>query len=289
MDQPTVDGVNTWFVSRAAKQSGVTVALSGLGGDELFAGYRSFRVVPRLERAARWLPQWSRPLAAGLLDSRRPSSAANKLALWLRNDYGFDHPFFLSRQLFAPRRVARLLAPEQLLALDFSVFADEFAEFRRLLAAHDAVNRVSCLELGVYLRNTLLRDTDCMSMAHSLEVRVPLIDHVVTELALRMPGAWKLDPAQAKPLLAAALKEPLPEEILRQPKRGFEFPWAVWMRGRLRTEIEQALSDPGPLAAALEWSAVQQVWREFLDGQIHWSRPWLLYTLRQWAGRHLRA
>ncbi len=291
MDQPTVDGINTYFVSRATKQAGVTVALSGLGGDELFAGYRSFSIVPRMEWAERRVPAWTRGLAASLLDSRLFSGGRrHKLALWLREQDGFPHPFYISRLLLSPAQVARVFKAEGLMQIDFGAYAEEFAAQQRLLAGHDPVNRVSCLELLVYLRNTLLRDADCMSMAHSLEVRVPLVDHVVTEVALRMPGSWKLDGRQRKPLLVEALGRPLPPEILHQPKRGFEFPWADWMRGQLRASIEEKLAEPGEaLGAVMEWDGVQRAWHEFLDGKLHWSRVWLFYVLRNWCDRNLAA
>jgi asparagine synthase (glutamine-hydrolysing) len=290
MDQPTVDGINTFFVSRATKAAGVTVALSGLGGDELFAGYRSFRLIPRMELADRWLPQWTRQLAASLLESRLLGARADrKLCAWLRQEYGFAHPFYLSRMILVPARVARLLEPEWLLAADYGLYAEEWGEFRRLLAAHDSVNRIACLELGVYMRNMLLRDTDFMSMAHSLEVRVPLLDHRVTEAALLLPGAWKLDAQQRKPLLLAALERPLPPDIRQQPKRGFEFPFDHWLRSRLRPEVESAFAEPGALAGVLRWRQVQWKWNEFLAGRMHWSRPWMLYVLRQWCEANLRA
>ncbi|MBI3663818.1 MAG: asparagine synthase (glutamine-hydrolyzing) [Acidobacteria bacterium] len=289
MDQPTVDGINTYFVSRLTKQAGVTVALSGLGGDELFAGYRSFRMVPRMEQADRWMPHWARALAGSLLDARMFRFRRDrKFSVWVRREDGFGHPFYLSRLVLTPARVARLFQPEWLLAIEFSVYEKEVQEVQRLIAGHDAVNRVSCLELTSYLRNTLLRDTDCMSMANSLEVRVPLIDHVVTEQMLRLPGAWKLG-RQRKPLLVAALEKPLPADILQQPKRGFEFPWDFWLRGELRGEVEETLAEPGPaLAPMLQWEGVRQLWSEFLDGRVHWSRVWLFYVLRKWTDRHIQ-
>jgi len=290
MDQPTVDGINTYFVSRLAKQAGVTVALSGLGGDELFAGYRSFHIVPRLEQFERWTPHWLRYLAGTLLDSRLFTGRDDgKLRSYLCGEYGFRRPFFFSRLVLTPARVARLFQPEWLLELDFAVYERECEEIERMLAGQDAINRVSCLELTSYLRNTLLRDTDCMSMANSLEVRVPLIDHVVTEQMLRLPGAWKLSGRQRKPLLVAALERPLPTDILRQPKRGFEFPWELWLRGELRSEVEVTLREPGPaLARALRWESVRELWQEFLAGRVHWSRVWLFYVLRKWTERHIR-
>ncbi len=288
MDQPTVDGINTYFVSRLTKQAGVTVALSGLGGDELFAGYRSFRVVPRMEQADRWTPRWARRAAGSVLASRVFRFRRDrKLSVWVRHEDGFGHPFYLSRMVLTPGRVARMFQPDWLLAIDFSVYEKEVKEMRRLIAGHDAVNRVSCLELSSYMRNTLLRDADCMSMANSLEVRVPLIDHVVTEQMLRLPGAWKLG-RQRKPLLVAGLAKQLPEDILQQKKRGFEFPWDLWLRGELRAEVEATLAEPGTaLAPVLQWEAVRQLWKDFQARKVHWSRVWLFYVLKKWTDRHV--
>ena len=291
MDQPTVDGINTYFVSRATKQGGVTVALSGLGGDELFAGYSSFNWVPRMERAERWIPAWGRHLAGSMLDSRLLSSnRSRRLAGWLQEQDGFPHPFYLSRLLLAPAQVANLLQPDWLMQVRFQDYAAEFARQQRLLGSQDTINRVSCLELLVYLGNTLLRDADCMSMVHSLEVRVPLVDDVVTQIALRMPGAWKMSGRKRKPLLVNAAGRPLPPEILAQPKRGFEFPWSQWMQGQLRPVIEEALAEPcAALKPVLRWEYVQKLWQEFLAGRVHWSRVWVFVVLQNWCELHLTA
>lgn len=290
MDQPTVDGINTYFVSRATKQAGVTVALSGLGGDELFAGYRSFRAVPRMERLEQWTPRGWRRFAGRMLGSSGTGAERErKIAAWLSGEDGFGHPFFVSRLVLTPRRVAQVLQPEWLLAMDYSPLRPQWEETQALLEFYDPVNRVACLELTTYLRNMLLRDTDCMSMAHSLEVRVPLIDHVLVEKMMRLPGPLKLNRHQRKPLLVGAPERPLPASILRQPKRGFEFPWDAWLRGELRREAEETLAEPANLAAVLRWERVREMWREFLAGRLHWSRVWVFYVLRKWAERHAAA
>jgi asparagine synthase (glutamine-hydrolysing) len=291
MDQPTVDGINTYVVSRVTKQAGVTVALSGLGGDEQFAGYRSFRLVPQMEWAERRVPNWMRRAAGSTISPfLGGSSRGQKMALWLRGQDAFPHPFYVSRLIFSPTQIARMLRPERLLEIQFEVFAEEFDRQQRLIAKHDPVNRVACFELLVYLRNTLLRDTDSMSMAHSLEVRVPLLDHRVTQQALLLPGRWKLEGRQRKSLLVAAAGRALPPAILRQAKRGFEFPWDQWLRGKLRSAVESALAEPGPvLESAVHWPEVRNIWSEFQAGRCHWSRVWMFYVLRQWAAQNLTA
>jgi len=291
MDQPTVDGINTYMVSRVTKQAGVTVALSGLGGDEQFAGYRSFRWVPHMEWTERNIPPWLRHAAGNSVSPfLGGSSRGQKMALWLAGRDAFPHPFYLSRLIFSPAQIARILRPERLLEIDFAAIGEELARQQRLIAGHDAVNRVCCLELMVYLRNTLLRDTDSMSMAHSLEVRVPLLDHRVIQRVLQLPGRWKLDGRQRKPLLVVAAGRELPAKILSQSKRGFEFPWDQWLRGELRPAVESALAAPGPvLESAIDWEQVRNIWTGFLEGRHHWSRVWMFYVLRQWATQNLAA
>jgi len=291
MDQPTVDGINTYVVSRVTKQAGVTVALSGLGGDEQFAGYRSFRLVPRMEWAERQVPDWMRRAAGSTISPfLGGSSRGEKMALWLRGEDALPHPFYLSRLIFSPAQIARLLRPERLLEIQFDLCMEEFARQQRLISQHDPVNRVSCLELLVYLRNTLLRDTDAMSMAHSLEVRVPLLDHRVAQQTLALPGSWKLRGRQRKPLLVKAAGRALPEAILRQRKLGFEFPWDQWLRGQLRGAVDVALAEPGSvLESVIHWPGVRGIWNEFLAGRCHWSRVWMFYVLRQWTAQNLAA
>jgi asparagine synthase (glutamine-hydrolysing) len=134
--------------------------------------------------------------------------------------------------------------------------------------------------------NTLLRDSDFMSMSQGLEVRVPLIDHRLAKAVLGIPGKRKVN-GTPKKLLIDALDGTLPDEIVHRPKRGFTLPFEHWMRQELRQEIEPVLSttriDEGPLSGLLMGSEVQRVWNDFLAGTISWSRPWSLYVLQSWC------
>lgn len=288
MDQPTVDGVNSFFISKVTKDAGITVALSGLGGDELFAGYRSFRQIPKMEQAERALPQGARRLAGKLMAPWAVSSSSRKLVAWLQGENGYGHPYFLSRMIFFPSRVAELASADWLLQVDFAPYAQAAAELAGMASGLDPVNRVSYCELSTYMRNMLLRDTDCMSMAHSLEVRVPFLDHQLTSLMLRIPGPQKLANGVNKPLLLRAAGTKLLNTIAQKPKRGFEFPWKAWLRGQLRADVEETLREPGAaLNGAFDWNRVQAVWSDFLQGREHWSKPWLFYVLRKWTQQHL--
>jgi asparagine synthase (glutamine-hydrolysing) len=152
----------------------------------------------------------------------------------------------------------------------------------------DDFTAVSWLELRSYLVNTLLRDTDAMSMRHSLEVRVPFLDSALVEYVLSVPESQKFNRAQPKALLIAALGDLLPQELVAQPKRTFTFPWENWLRGALRERIATGLDDWSPaLEPFLGGDDALEVWNDFLRGRTTWSRPWSLYVLNEWVKRNL--
>jgi asparagine synthase (glutamine-hydrolysing) len=292
MDLPTMDAVNTYFVSRETRAAGVKVALSGLGGDEVFAGYSNFRTVPRMERfASFWkhVPWGARsPFASAFTAMSRATDQNRKLASLVRDNGRVPHPYFLSRMLFTPAQVDELFPSS---TPEGAVRAS--AQQKTLLQCAlslDPVNRVSYLESRCYMLNTLLRDADFMSMSQGLEVRVPLIDHVLAKTVLALPGAWKMSRRVPKNLLVEALENSLPPEIVHRTKRGFTLPFEHWMRGELRHEIEPVLTGEignGPLGGILDTVRVRQVWEDFLSGATSWTRPWSLYVLHRWCELHL--
>ena len=272
IDQPTMDGVNTFVVSSAVKREGITVALSGLGGDELFAGYPSFR------RALRFgaMPQASKRFL-------RAASGVGKFALnglvqrqkfWqlMNSDGGPEDVYRISRQLFSRGAVTELTGREA---------SNHSSNGRR--RDSDIINAISRLELRGYMTNTLLRDTDAMSMAHSLEVRVPFVDVKLIDYVLSLPGEWKIGNGP-KPLLADAMSDLLPREFMARPKMGFTLPFEKWMQGKMRSEISAVLGDEQRLVE-LNPEAVGQVWRRFLEKPkaVGWSRPWAIYVLVKWC------
>jgi len=288
MDQPTLDGINTYVVSQATKQAGITVALSGLGGDEVFAGYSNFESVPRMMKFQR-RAGWFRPLAQGiqaLLDKSQTNRLAKMVALAGHNYYG-DQPYFLSRALFLPETV-RALMPSPSLPNGNLKAAWNLGELVESVRSLDAVNQVSVLEGSTYMANMLLRDTDCMSMAHSLEVRTPLLHHRLWEYILPLAGRLKLDSRLPKPLLLRAAGQRLSEEIYLRHKMGFTLPFQRWMQNGLGAEVEQELLDPNPEELfPLDARQVTNVWKAFKAGKTSWSRPWTLYTLKRWIRRNI--
>jgi asparagine synthase (glutamine-hydrolysing) len=274
MDQPSLDGLNTYVVSQAVRAHGTTVVLSGLGGDELFAGYPSFRRARALARYAR-VPAPARRIAARVA-ARVGGLRGAKIALGLRKGAPGDAAYLASRTLFSETQVADLCGER----------AAPAAGAPRSLSV---LQQVSWRELTGYMRNTLLRDSDVFSMAHGLELRVPFLDREVAAAAFAVSDSLKLAHGATKPLLVDAVRDLLPAEVWDRPKQGFVLPFADWMRGPMAAEVGATLGDAEVLdAIGLDVDATRIVWSGFLRGQagMTWSRPWALYALARWATRH---
>jgi asparagine synthase (glutamine-hydrolysing) len=271
-DQPSMDGFNTYLVSRAVHDRGIKVVLSGLGGDELFAGYRSFHRAQWLARA--WpVPQRMRRLAAAGA-ALIPGVRGDQLMLLLGGDEPARAAYRASRVLFGARQVRTLTGKEH---HDGQLPPP---------AGYALLQRVSWYEVTGYMRNVLLRDSDVFSMAHGLELRVPFLDAGVAAAAAAVADSRKLRRGRVKPLLVDAIADLIPRTAWDRPKQGFVLPFAKWMRGDLHAEIASTLTPSAARAVGLDVNAAQRVWADFLRADVTWSRPWSLYTLVRWAREH---
>jgi len=300
LDQPTFDAVNTYFVSRAVREAGLTVALAGTGGDELFGGYTSFRDLPRVRRVSR--------LTAGAPESLLRSGAriATRARLGRAGEVAPQTRWGKLGDALASR--GRLI---ELYQVSHAIFTREFQHELSQVAAWDDVpdglpgprheeisalidgepelSAISQLEISFFLGERLLRDTDTTSMAVALEVRVPLIDHLVIEALSAVPEEARFQPLGRKQLLRDLALRELDPALFERPKAGFELPLGVWCRAELEADIDATLRD-GPLCArvGLDGRSVERLWRAFLAGApgLYWSRVWSLYVLLWWCRSH---
>src|SRR5712692_3356888 len=302
LDQPSMDGINTYIASWAAHQVGLKVALSGLGGDELFGGYRTFRDTRRAARLAalaRLVPgplrSATRPLAERLFAAFLSPDAARKAAAVWDAPRQPPHPYFFARTLFPLPDLERLMQPylrASVIGADGITLMPTWLGWLMLCAGQatrfDSMTAVTWLELRTYTTSTLLRDTDSVSMSRSLEVRVPLLDTPLVEFVGALPEAARRRAGTPKALLVDAVSDLLPQEILAQQKRTFTLPWEEWLRGSLRGRIEASFANPAAALAPFAHSAgVREVWTDFLSGKTSWSRPWSIYVLNEWCRKHL--
>ena len=286
LDQPTIDAVNSFYVSRAVASTGIKAVLSGTGGDELFGGYPSFTRLPRAIAAKQLmgpLLPWIAPviglaLPARLLPGWRHFAAVNGR---LAEHYRIQRGFLLPQELDALAGPA-LRDSGEWDAAHASVNAVEHALLEPAAGESPSAG-VARLESRLYLCSQLLRDIDVMAMAHGLEVRVPFVDHEL--LAAVWPELGFHAPLLShKRLLHSTLDRPLPDGIVDRPKQGFILPFGRWMSGELAPFVRDGMRQ----LAAGGWirpNAPDRVWAAWRDGAVHWSRPWGLSVLGHFLAR----
>lgn len=291
MDQPTGDGINTYYAAQAARAGGVTVALSGLGGDELFGGYPSFLTTPR---AGIWLPRWQwLPISVRLAfvtALRQGSTRERKLADILHYARDVTEAAALQRRVFSTTSQRSLLGPEARREIGQRVpFHPALLELATDLRGSSPLDIVSAWETRTYMTDLLLRDSDVMSMRHSLELRVPFVDRPLIEWLWRQPPEFKYGVPGEKTALRQAVADLLPPSLLTRPKRGFSLPFPVWMRRELRPFLDDAFSSAcAGHTGIFDVAQIQSLWTRFSqrhDGH-EWSRVWSLAMLLQFARQH---
>jgi asparagine synthase (glutamine-hydrolysing) len=277
IDQPSIDGTNTFIVSEATRRH-VTVALSGLGGDELFAGYPHF---DSLRRAEARLPDgstWAQPLVARL-SRPLPRRWALPLETLVANR---------AQRLHSLRLLLREQEKQQAVGPAFRAFGTESDTSRaagQLRPLLDAVTQTSYAELTGYMRDTLLRDADALSMAHSLEVRPILLDHVLAEYAFSLPAQFKIRGSSPKRVLIDSARDLLPEEIINRAKMGFELPLTSWLKTSLR-ERARGLFDAKTARALFSPQFLLATARELDGGVSRTNRIWAYAVLLAWFEHH---
>jgi asparagine synthase (glutamine-hydrolysing) len=285
MDSPSGDGVNTYVVSKAISRKGMRVALSGAGGDELFGGYPFFGQYLSL-RQRDWIwrfPSALRGLAAAFLTGGRQEGKSGRIGQILREPSPSIvdvYPIF--RQILSPAVIGRLT---RLNSSENSI-AEELRRRQREIKNLPFLSQVSAAEYLGYTQHTLLKDTDQMSMAVSLEVREPFFDQDLVEFVLAVPDALK-NPTYPKSLLVESLKPLLPDEIVFRKKQGFLFPWEVWLRTELREFCQRHIRNMAD-RPFINGGRLVSYWYRYLAGdkEVRWSEIWLFVVLEYWLEKN---
>lgn len=283
MDHPSGDGPNTWVVSKLTKEAGVDMALSGLGGDELFGGYSIFKRMASLHkfRSIWHLPVALRKGVGEVMKTVKPGVASSKMAALLtRPDYQFNPFYSVSRQVLMDEQISGLLHTSSL-PNDLPVEWLNGMGWQEKNNPH-LLSRVSIAEMSTYMQNVLLRDSDQMGMAHALELRVPFMDHQLIEFVLSLPDEMKY-PSTPKKLLVDSLPELLPDYIVQRPKMGFVFPWSHWLKNELHSYADERMHHLAQWGV-FNGKAVLALWDRFQQGdpQVTFSRIWPLVVLAEW-------
>jgi asparagine synthase (glutamine-hydrolysing) len=288
MDQPSMDGFNSYIVSRAVRERGIVVGLSGLGGDEVFGGYNLFQRVPRHYQAMTWLsplPESARTMAAWFATIFRNDIVRQKAHEIAKVNPGLIGMYFRHRRLVgdAGLEAFGLSAKHLNLSDDFQI---QELQYQGCYIPGDLLSSVARLDSAFYLQNILLRDSDVFGMANGLEIRVPFLDRDLIEWAFRLPGDILLPKkAPLKYLLrqiCADIYEQLP---MASSKRGFVIPISEWLRGPLRQVAEESLRalHASGLLDSVGINAVEALFRRKPDSPA-WSRLWALVTFGFWLG-----
>jgi asparagine synthase (glutamine-hydrolysing) len=300
LDQPTFDGLNSYYMSQAVGEAGFKVALVGTGGDELFGGYTSFRSLPALLR-------WSKGLnciPAGVV--RRLASLVSYVLQPTRGSVpqqtrwaklpdmvscGGDllALYQLAYALFLPEFQRQLVTVASKEITAAGLPAEMHSRLLCEIRSRSPLSAISVMEQRLFLGERLLRDTDATSMAASIEVRLPLVDHLLLEKVNGLGDRERYQPLQKKSMLRRIGLQGLDAKIFEKPKTGFVLPYDRWLRKGLGKVLDQTMCDAYAIKlTGLNPEAVQRLWKAFLDGApgLYWSRVWAIYVLIRWCHKH---
>jgi len=279
-DVPTGDGQNSYIISKAIANQGIKVALTGLGGDELFAGYDIFKRLLRLKQINKTtaIPLIIRKNIARIIDYAKHDIASSKLnELLSLPQWTLPEVYPLSRSMFTENRISKLFNHHPLSKNTVKQIVENFADIN--------ISNISKAELSTYLPNVLLRDTDNMSMAHGVELRVPFLDYRLVEYILSLNDSVKY-PITPKKLLTDSFADCLPPEIVLRKKMGFTLPWKYWIKNELNEFCHQKMRNLSQ-RTYFNSEAIMQIWIDFEHNtpNVNWARVWYLVALEHWIER----
>jgi asparagine synthase (glutamine-hydrolysing) len=288
-DEPFADpsAIPSYYVAQMARQS-VTVVLNGDGGDESFAGYGGY-IQGRLGKQAKKIPQKLGGLLSRVLERKEPCKA-NSLSQVLALCGRPPAEIFSHLKLMLPR-----MQLDALLSPDYKALVGWFDPINHLVNCYgnfdrrDTINTMLAVDRQTYLPDDLLFKIDIASMSHGLEARSPFLDHHLVEFAAGLPGSYKLRGLKKKYILKKALKDILPEQVLKRSKRGFDVPVSGWLRGELEEHCREAFTSRGLVADLFKTNELAEMFEEHVAGRAEWGRFfWMILMLHLWSETFLK-
>lgn len=278
MDEPSIDGVNTYFVSLAAKKAGLKVVLSGLGGDELFYGYPSFFDILKIKKIKLFLKLFGVSNFLKLFGDF--NIKYQKLAEIIKAK-NLEEEYLIYRSIFTNNQIKKLLDSHSFVNSDTFVYSDYSQHSDIFVNSHSFVysnyGLISYFEMSHYLKNQLLRDSDVFSMAHSIELRVPFVDSDLFEKIVPISDEYKIKNNISKFLLKEILKNKVSDRILNQKKQGFVVPIELWLKNDLKEIVKEELLK----SEIYNQDIIKKLLNMFFKNKLHWSRIWSLFVLNR--------
>lgn len=285
MDHPSGDGPNTYVVSKSTREEGIKMAITGLGGDELFGGYSIFNQIGQVQNK-KWLksfPAYARKPLANVYHATKKTVESSKIREILKQEfYDMEFIYQFYRQVLMDDQIKKLVKIDQLPRNRSFEIPHELVGYTTKGWKLPALSRISIAEFYTYMQNVLLRDSDQMSMANGLELRVPFLDHELVEFTLGIPDNLK-KPTSPKKLLVESFTDILPESIYNRPKMGFVLPYEHWMKNDMKEFCQERLAELERIPS-IKVNGVMRLWEKFLNGdkRVTWSRIWPLVVLGDW-------
>lgn len=280
LSSPSGDGPNTYVISKLVTNTGIKVALSGLGGDELFAGYPHFTNFEKINKLHDKMPLWISQTIGNILLNTTKNDKVNKLGriLTMHSSNIWDY-YPISREVYTDKELGKL---NPLFDFTYDTVFESLFQSREKIVNFGKYSQYSIGELLNYTKNVLLEDADQMSMANGLELRVPLLDIDLISLCLTIPDEFK-NPKGFKKLLVDSSDYKLPDELVHRKKMGFSFPWEKWMRNELFTFCNENLNKLSE-RQYFDKKEISHLWKLFLDKDLNvsWVHIWLLVVFESW-------